>query len=169
MAETNSQKIMKRYHKQAKLCVPKAIVEGQEYIWMAPAYGACDDDPSKNYGISGVKVTFTKRKGNRVVDVSFLTDWHLISVQERNMGGPSGVYRQDVIGEQPLCTGTYRHEAVKPSDWYDGMYYSKNCVFTGGECWGEAGSAIYGDTIRNRLLEEGSVAVWAEVDRALVE
>ncbi len=41
--------------------------------------------------------------------------------------------------------------------------------FEGGECWFEAGSALYGEVITGRLLAEGSAGVWDEIDRALSE
>lgn len=167
---TESERIMEAHHKQELLCFPDhPLADGERAVWITPAFEARDPNPSKNFGIGSCQVTFAKRKGNRVVDCSFLTDWYPYDVQHRNMGGHSGVYRQDVIGEQPLCQGLYRHELVKPADANEWMRHGTDCLLTGGECWGEIGSALYGEEIRNRLLAEGSVAIWDEIDKALEE
>src|SRR5437588_8827561 len=101
---TESEKIIEAHHKQSLLCYPDhPLADGERAIWLTPGFVAIDPNPSKNYGIGGVQLTFAKRKGNRIVSVNFLTDWNPIEHQKAHMGGVHGVYRQDVIGEQPLC------------------------------------------------------------------
>lgn len=173
---TNSQKILNAHHEQVKLCFPNQLQDGEQAIWMTPGFEARDDNPSKDYGVGGVTITFAKRKGNRIIDVSFLTAWYPLDVQKKSMGkdverhGGGHTYPevcQVVVGEQPLCQGFYRHELVKPDDWNEWMSHREDCLLVGGECWGEVGSALYGETIRDRLLVEGSAGVWDEIDKAL--
>lgn len=159
MPKTESEKIMEAHNKQVQLCFGKPLEDGEERVIVAPGFVAIDDNPSKNFGIAGCRLIFAKRKGDVIFDITFLTD--LMPTQETQR--TSGELRTRLHMMQPLCQGLYMH-SLKP---IEDAYENDGCNLTGGKCWGQLGSALYGDVIQQRLLNEGSVAMWDELDKAI--
>lgn len=139
-----------RRHKRCFNGTP--LKDGEQNIFVIPAYdlrGTKDD----RYGQHCAEMVFTKRLGRKVVSVTFFTGWCAD-------GGRTMMDGRD-IGF--MCTGLATHSMDKADDGH----YSKDCSLTGGDCWHELGSAIYGQKILARLLHEGSYGVWDEIDQEL--
>jgi hypothetical protein len=151
-------KSIEEYGERRKACMGGVLKDGEQRIWMSPAFKLTDPNPSKNYGISGVDIHFAERRGDIVVDTRFLTDMYL------EWEKPMPRYRDKPM--YPMCTGLYTHHKEKPADEDDYYYENEECNLTeAGKCWGEMGSALYGEYIGRRLVAEGSAAVWDEIDK----
>lgn len=157
---TNSQKLM-REHSKKSIANMRTLVDGEKFIFLTPAFEAIDDDPSKNYGIGGVNLIFAEKRGDLVIECSFYTEWYLPNVQERLHDKRGRYYRP-----QPTCNGIYWHYPARKNEWQS---HQKECIISGGECYGEVGSALYAEKITERLLSEGGVGVWDEIDQAFKE
>lgn len=158
---TESQKIM-RNRKKLVLANLRPIKDGEQLVTCTPAFEARDPDPSKDYGIGGVQISFAERRGDLVIECSFFTDWYLPETQEKLSRQPRGTYYKPI----PLCNGIYWHYPKKTNEY---QYEQKECILSGGSCYGEAGSALYAEKITERLLREGAAGVWAEIDQAFKE
>lgn len=149
-----STETMAHYRKISALNIP-ALKDGERAMWVLPAVEARDVDPSKDFGIHGCELRFAMCKGKRAVSVSFFTDWLL---PETKIGNIS---RNDKIF--PMCAGFYYHSDIRTNEYQS---YTKDCSLSGGQCYGECGSALYGDKILERMLREGSNGVWDELEKA---
>ena len=158
---TKSQKLIKAHGKKRMANVP-TLKDGERAIFMVPAFEAIDPDPSKNYGIGGVHINFAMRKGYMVIEVGFLTNWFLPETQERLADRPDSYFRP-----LPTCEGLFFHHPKRSSEW---QRKNEKCKLMGGKtCYGEAGSALYGEKITERLLKEGGNAVRDEIEQAFRE
>lgn len=157
---TESQKLMRAHQKQSAKNI-HALADGEKFIFFTPAFEARDPNPSKDYGIGGVHLTFAERRGDLTIDCSFFTDWHLPEVQER-----LSTKLDRYFNPKPMCNGIYWHRPKRTNEY---QADTKDCILSGGQCFGEVGSALYGDVITKRLLLEGSEGVWNEIDKAFKE
>lgn len=128
---------------------------GDRLALVAPAFdfrGGEDD----NYGQHSAELTFVKSGKRKVVSVTIYTGWS-VSGERVIMDG------QD-IGF--MCTGLGTHYHYK-KDASEYASYHDDCPFTGGKCYFELGSSLYGDTILDRLINEGSYGIWDEIEKEL--
>lgn len=158
--KTKSQRIIERHRKLSRKCLGSTpFQDGEQRIWFTPGFDARDPNPGLNYGIRGVHFVFAKRVRRVAVTCEFLTDFYLTKQQQNPR-----------IGMQPMCTGLAYH--INDKELAEAEYQNKSsdCLFFEDEiCYGGGSSYSYGDHIRDRLLDEGSVGVWDEIDKAIAE
>lgn len=140
--------------------IPK-LKNGQQHVHFVPGFDKRDPNPSKSYGISGGKLVFAERRGNKVISVGFFMDIYP-TVELQNRPG----YRSESL--KPLCDGLYTHYKFK-KDAGEWAYRHDECDYLGRHCYGEAGSSLYGQEITDRFVVEGSDAVWDEIDKEFKE
>jgi hypothetical protein len=137
-----------------------SLKDGEKKMLILPAFDFFHVDPNhpdRKYGQHGASLVFAKRKGRKAVSVEFYTGW---SVDNKPLLDNSG---ENISF---MCTGTYTHYRYK-KDASEYAYKHDDCPYTGSHCYGEAGSALYGDVILKRLVFEGSVGVWDEIEQEL--
>lgn len=123
---------------------------GEHKVIVLPAFDFRNGEDSQ-YGQHSAELVFAKANKRKAVHVTFYTGW--------------------TVSEQPselMCTGLgthYRYKKDCPGIEYAGFH--SDCPYTGGKCWFQVGSSVYGDTIQDRLVLEGSAAVWDEIDKEL--
>ena len=128
-----------------------AVIPAFDFFHVPPTH------PDKKYGQHSATLVFAKRKGRKAVSVEFFTSWSVGNRMPMDFDGKNGNF---------MCTGLYTHHRFKKdADKY--AYANDDCPYTGGKCYGEAGSALYGDVILDRLINEGSYGVWDEIDKEL--
>lgn len=145
---------LKEHLERQKKCFDfDGLKDGERKIILMPAFDLRNTE-DKQYGQHGVAMTFAERRGDRVVSTEFFTGWsvdrHPTIMDGRDIGF--------------MGVGLYNHY-MKEADAPEGSYHHSDCPFTGGGCWGELGSSLYGDVILDRLVNEGSYGVWDEIDK----
>lgn len=154
---------LKKLRKAEDACFPQ-FEDGKPVIWLNPAYSIRKDpDNGGDYGNHGVEICFGLRIGNRAVTTTFFTPF---------MPTEDGIRTSaELLSEFPrlTCTGLYYHYNKKPRNSEERLMRVGECdIFANdGKCWGEAGSALYGDEISKMLINGGSAAVFKELKRAL--
>lgn len=146
------------HKKRVEKCYDFAKLKvGERQVFVTPAFdfrGGEDD----NYGQHSAELTFVKAGKRKVVHVTFFTGWS-VSGERTIMDG------QD-IGF--MCPGLGTHHRYK-KDAPEYASYHDDCSYTGGKCYFELGSGLYGDTILDRLVNEGSYGVWDEIEQELAQ
>lgn len=148
-------KTMKEHHKRRAKCFNfKPLKDGETVVFASPAFDFRGGEDSQ-YGQHSVELNFAKRKGDKIVSFTIYTGWGL------NSGHTGPGY-----GGELMSPGLYSHYIYKKDA---GGYCSKqdDCPFTGKACYGELGSSLYADTVLARLLTEGTVGLWDEIDKEL--
>lgn len=164
---------MKEHHERAKACWSfDVLADGQQEKIITPAFDLRDTDDS-TYGQHGVELTFVKRKGNKAVSVQFYTGWSVngettVDVKETSskfMGDGAYATGRNISF---ICTGFYTHIRYKKDTDYPQYAHRGTCNFVpGGKCYGEAGSAMYGETLLNILVNYGEKGIWDAIDAEL--
>ncbi len=135
------------------------LQDGEQLMFVSPARdfrGGADAD----LGQHSAELIMAKRQGDIAISVTFFTGWH-IDRKPTLMDG----HEIDL-----MCTGLYTHDETGTHVNKDYAYHTTDCSMTeSGECYGELGSALYGDVLLQRLVTEGSWAIWEEIDEALKE
>lgn len=139
---------MEQFKKFYKAASGDNLEPGERRMIIFPGFDFRGTKDAK-YGQSTPTLMFAERRGNKAIDIQFYMGWCL-----------------DGSTHEPLCNGLYFHDDHKTSEY---SHDSKDCVLTGGDCFGEVGSALYGDKILARLLAEGSPAMWDEIDKAFAK
>lgn len=126
------------------------LEDGERKMIILPAWDMRGGAPEDSkYGQHCAELVFGQRLGNKTVSVEFYTGW-TVDGSRMMMNGHDALF---------MCTGLYTHYHQKTPDTYE----NKDCPWTGGDCWGEMGSSLYGETILDRLIHEGSAGVWDEI------
>lgn len=128
------------------------LTDGERKMLVLPAFDF-RGGPDGNYGQHTCELVFAERRGEHVVSTTFYTGW--------SVDGSRVIMHGHDIGF--MCVGLYNHYPTEKLAG-GGSYHNTECPFTGGECWGELGSSLYGETILDRLVNEGSAGVWDEFD-----
>ena len=134
----------------------------ERIIEFTPAYNRRDPDPSKDYGIGGVKLRFLL-KGNRgAVQFCLLTNWMLPEVQkERDERIPDRELPYWL--HKPLPTDLGYHSLIARYD--DQKVIDPHCPYLDGKpCYYDR-SAFGADRIFEVLLREGDKGVWRELEK----
>lgn len=130
--------------------------DGEQKMVVLPAFDMRHiDGEDRKYGQHCNELIFAERRGNKIVSATFFTGW-TVDGSRMMMNGHDELF---------MCTGLYTHWLNKQDA--PEAYDNHNCPFTGGDCWGDMGSSLYGETILDRLVHEGSAGVWDEIDKEL--
>lgn len=136
--------------------------EKERIIKFAPAYDKRDPDPSKDYGIHGVTLTFVLKGAEGAVDFVLYTNWMLPHVQEEQDGRMSPGFVHLMCHPIPADLGYHSPRPIR--EWQDGGAPSQaECNWLGAPCWYD-GSTLNAEPVYRRLLEEGDEGVWAELE-----
>lgn len=152
----------KEHQARVKLAFPAhPLKPGEQAMWVAPAFdfvGTGDED--EKYGRHWAELHFAKANARKVVSVCFFTGWDVEAVE-------SFVTHQLSEHAMLLCTGLFTHYRYK-KDEPDGYATKMDCdLVPSGHCYGEAGSALYGDELARKLVLVGSSAIWDEINKEL--
>lgn len=152
---------LKKKHEAYMRNMPK-FKDGDRAIWIAPAYEILKDlDNGKNYGRHGVTIHFGLRQGDRAVTTEFYTCYQTNDMATR---------RHAEITTDLTCTGLYYHFHTKTIAVNEYAREGDDCLlFEDGICWGQAGSALHGDDMTLMLVNQGSGAIFEEMERAIRE
>lgn len=133
-----------------------ALIDGERKIVVQPGFDLRDTKDS-TYGQHSATIIFAERRGDNVISAEFFTGWDVHPNPNKGFSGFTG-------------TGFYFHAHLK-KDTHNPEYAneSKDCAFTNKKCYGEAGSALYGDTLAAVLVNRGSMGIWGEFDQAWKE
>lgn len=146
MLENDSLELL---HERKTACFGKPLSDGEKRVICLPAYSIRKDPKTgRDYGNHCVDLFFADRRGNVVIDCTFFTGMGFI-----------GDFRYNLI-----CTGFGYHMPERESE-YDSDN-GNDCFLREGPCFYHMGSAMYGDVILERLINEGSAGVWDEIDSA---
>lgn len=164
---------LKEFHERRKACWDfDVLADGEQKIVILPAFDL-RDTADKTYGQHGVEIVFVKRKGNKAVNTSFYTGLsvdHQVTVDvdhidNKFMGGGQFATGRNISF---MCTGLYTHTRYKKDTDYPEYAHHSECNFVpGGKCYGEAGSALYGEVLLDTLINFGEKGVWDEIDKEL--
>jgi hypothetical protein len=142
----------KEHQERTKKCFDWGPLKiGQRVTFVTPAFDFRGGEDDK-YGQHTAELVFAKRGKRKAVHTTFFTGW-----------GVTGVYKDSF-----MCVGLgvhYRYKKDCPNPEIASSH--TDCPYTGGKCWFEIGSGIYGETILDRLVNEGSYGVWDEIEQEL--
>lgn len=130
-------------------------------VSFAAAYDKRDPNPSKNYGIHGVRITFAVIRDGEGLTFSVLTNWQLPHVQaeaDAQKSKPGRDYR-------PMAFGVDIHRKVPT---YEDQAPIENCSITGGDCYFD-GSALLGESFLETLITGGDEALFARMEKQFEE
>jgi hypothetical protein len=123
-------------------------------VFFSPAYDKRDPNPSKNYGIGSVVITFICRRGmddEQATQFKMSAGWYPPTVDT------------SVSGRMAWDLGYH-----SPTPRYEGHASIGHCEYTGGDCFYD-GSTLNAEPVMARLIAEGDVAVWDELERYYVD
>ena len=133
-----------------------------KWIRFNPAFDKRHTDPKKDYGIHCVDVTFFLRGKEGAVQFSVFSGWFLPeTVKEYKYGG------RDLGSSYPMATDLGYHSYVP-------KYEGQNClikkcpILHDKPCYYD-GSGLNAEPVMDRLLKEGSDAVWEELEKFYIE
>lgn len=130
----------------------------EKIVEFSPAYDKRHPEPSKNYGIGGVQIRFVLKGKEGAVQLLLGTSWYLPHVAEwlREKGS-----RFEKLYEPPKGWDLGYH-SPKPI-YEDQSLAVDSCPYLNGKPCYYDGSGLAADPIRDRLISEGSEAVWEEL------
>ena len=132
---------------------PSMLLEdGERKIIIMPGFDLRETD-DRTYGQSSADLVFAERRGDKVLSAEFFTGWDVHPNVNKGYEG--------FMGRGYYYHSRYKKDAINPE------YASKSsdCSFTGHQCYGEAGSALHGDTLAAILVNRGSEGLWAEFEK----
>lgn len=129
-------------------------------IVFRPAWDKRSNDPKKNYGIHGVEMLWLLKGPNGVIQWLVYTNWHLDHVERELDGKSSGRFPHLSCHPQPADLGY--HSPVKMYDGQEVM--TQSCEHLGGKPCYYDGSGLNAVPIFTLLKEQGSEAVWRELE-----
>ena len=121
--------------------------QAERRVSFRAGYDKRHDDPSKDYGIAGVKIRFALIDGDRAVTWDLLTDWFVDGVSLHGLGPTAGAVSWHWAPE--------RVGSDQEHFWEEG-----DCdVLPGGRCRGDAVYMI-GDEAFRALRHGGEDGLW---------
>lgn len=132
------------------------LKDGERRMIFQPGFDLRNTD-DRNYGQGSPTLTFAERRGNVAIDCSFGMGWNVKGERSLSMDG------RDI---SVMGYGFYYHRRYKKDTNYPEYAHQENdCALLGHKkCWGEAGSALYGDVLKWKLMNFGEAAIWEELD-----
>ncbi len=131
------------------------MTEFTRKVDVTPAYDRRSTDPKKNYGIGSCDVRFILKKDNKAVQFVVMTCWYPQHIQQERGHHPG---LDDI---QPWATDLGYHS---PVPMYEGQQHMTCTEIDGGKCYYD-GSSLNAKPVRDRMLEDGSRAVWEELEQ----
>lgn len=136
------------------------LKNGEKTTFVLPAFDFHSDreHPDHKYGQHSATLVFAERRGALAISTEVFTGWTVSGMPTLMDGRDIGL----------MCTGTYFHYRYKKHapEWGT----KRECSFTGsGFCYGDLGSALYGEVLLYRLVNEGSFGIWDEFDKMFKE
>ena len=146
---------------ERRKAINRELKDGERRIVIQPGFdlrGTADSI----YGQSTPTIIFMERRGNVAIDCLFQTGWNVLGERSLSMDGRD----ISVIGY-----GFYHHRRFKKDTKYPEYAHQEiDCPLLGHKkCWGEAGSALYGDVLKWKFLNFGEAAMWEELDNEFKE
>ena len=131
------------------------MTEFERIVLFRHAYDKRDPDPMRNYGIGSVRLLMVLKGPAGAVSFAVLTDWYLPEVAAELTGKGHGDFEAHGAGldYHSLVPTREGQNPGKPCCWLDDRP---------GYC---DGSVTASDQILERLIREGSDAVWEELER----
>jgi hypothetical protein len=144
---------------RSKACIESVnIKDGEQAMFVLPAFDFRNTNDAQ-FGQHTSELVFVKRKGDKAVTVAFYTGWTVEEALDHNNNN---------YHPRLWCPGIYTHYTKrKDADDPETAYKNTDCPYVDDVCYGELGSSLYGETVAQRLVLEGSAAVWEEIDKAL--
>lgn len=131
------------------------------------AWDRRDSDPKKNYGIHGCNLRMILRGDKGAYQFVIFTNWHLPHVI-REIGSrayePSRGDRHWMERPMPADVG---YHSLTPQ--YDDQPSMGPCEYLDGQACYYDGSGLQAEEMFDKLVAEGSEAVWAELERLYVQ
>lgn len=137
------------------------LKDGERRIVFQPGFDL-RNTADNTYGQGSPKMIFMERRGNVAIDCSFGMGWNVMGQPSLSMDG------RDI---SVMGYGFYYHRRFKKDIRYpEYAHQEKDCALLGHKkCWGEAGSALYGDVLKWKLMHYGEAAIWEELDKEFKE
>jgi len=133
----------------------------EKRIEFSPAFDKRDADPSKNYGIHGVSMTWLLITDRGACQFVVYTGWHLPHVQaelSRKRGDNPHTYIQRVDAPMPADIGYH-----SPTPQYEDQPEMECHLLEGGKCYYD-GSGLQAQDFYDTLVLEGHEAVWKKME-----
>lgn len=111
-----------------------------------PAYDRRSSDPAEDYGIGPMKIRFILKGEKGAVQFLIGTNWFLPGLSVKDFGE-----------RQPVAWDLGYHS------YKMGATFFEECDVLGGPCYYD-GSTLAAEPIRDRLVSEGSDAVWEALE-----
>ena len=132
----------------------------EKIIRFDPAFDKRHSDPSKNYGIHGVNITFILKNENKAVQFVLFTNWQLPHVTKEFVAKPMSAIELECLFT-PMAADLGYHSPISHYVGQEPM--SEECEYTDGVCYYD-GSGLAAESVYNTLLEEGDEGVWHELE-----
>lgn len=133
--------------------LPTETVTFERIVTMRPAFHKVHDEPSKNYGVGGVRMCMVLRGPLGATQFMLLTGWYLPkTIDWWKSRGLS-------FDREPTPADRGYHWSIPQYDGQD----SRDCdLLPGGKCYYD-GSGLNADDTYQFLLEGGDEAVWKDL------
>ena len=129
----------------------------EKLIYFEPGYDKRSSDPSKNYGIGGMKIRFVLKGDKGAVQFLIGTDWYPENTQKEYM-----TRFPNKTEVQPMGWDIGYHS---PVPMYDSQEIAQdNCEYLDGKPCYYDGSGLRADELIPAFLERGVDAVWEELE-----
>jgi len=133
----------------------------QKEVRFNPAFDKRHDDPSKDYGIHNVEITFILKGELGAIQFVVSTGWHLPHVHKELKAKSDPADPYDLFTKGPWATDIGYHS---PKPIYEGQKpLTDSCHIIDGQCFYD-GSSLNAEPILERLIAEGHEAVWKEME-----
>lgn len=142
------------FHKRLNRAAVERLTDGTKSMFVAPAYDYMGSEENSGYGRHSCELVFAEKRDGIVIEARFFTGWNI----------KGDTLMMDGRNIELMCTGFYYHYPTKEQAG-EYAHHTSECVLSGGNCWGEAGSALYGDELLDMLINEGSPAIWEAIDK----
>lgn len=141
---------------QRRSKISHELKDGERRMVFTPGFDLRNTD-DRNYGQGSPCLIFMERRGNVAIDCSFGMGWNVKGQPSLSMDG------RDI---SVMGYGFYYHRKFKKDTKYPEYAHQQgDCpLLDHKKCWGEAGSALYGDVLKWKLMNFGEAAIWDELN-----
>jgi hypothetical protein len=129
------------------------------WLDMTPAFDKRDPDPKKNYGIHGAELHFGVSRGEVTVVLRWMTPFHLPEVR--------AYLNNHYLGRDRLFDGLGGIDYHASVPLYEGAYKQQNCMYTGGDCYGDRTATGAGELFDKAVADPEEI--WKTLDSWLVD